>query len=194
MPILDHFGMIAPHYDRMASGRIPPRLIELLALAGEVALLDAGGGTGRVAQALRSRVRLAVVADESAEMLAQARQKASLRPVQTPVERLPFPDDAFERIIMIDALHHVANQQGTADELWRVLKPGGRLVIEEPDIRKFGVKLVALGEKLLLMRSHIIPPDQIAEMFRLKKNPSPRIRIEVEGYAAYVVIEKGPNA
>jgi demethylmenaquinone methyltransferase/2-methoxy-6-polyprenyl-1,4-benzoquinol methylase len=47
----------------------------------------------------------------------------------------------------------------------RVLKPGGRIVIEEPDIRAFGVKLIAVAEKLLLMRSHFLAPDQIVKLF-----------------------------
>jgi demethylmenaquinone methyltransferase/2-methoxy-6-polyprenyl-1,4-benzoquinol methylase len=124
-------------------------------------------------------------------MLVQAAQKPGLRPTQARVERLPFADGTFERIIMIDALHHVANQQHTADELWRVLKPGGQIVIEEPDIRTFAVKLVALGEKLALMRSHFLSPIQIASLFQAKKSPSARSRIEVEGWNAWVVIEKG---
>ncbi|KAA0260584.1 MAG: methyltransferase domain-containing protein, partial [Chloroflexi bacterium] len=72
----------------------------------------------------------------------------------------------FERIIMVDALHHVENHSRTADEMFRVLKPGGILVIEEPDIRTFGVKLIAIAEKLLLMRSHFLAPDAIMKLFR----------------------------
>ena len=47
---------------------------------------------------------------------------------------------------MVDALHHVADQEATIRELWRLLKPGGRIIIEEPDIRRFEVKLLALIE------------------------------------------------
>jgi len=35
----------------------------------------------------------------------------------------------------------------------RVLAPGGRLVIEEPDVERTPVRLIALAEKLALMRS-----------------------------------------
>jgi len=44
-------------------------------------------------------------------------------------------DHSFDRVLMVDALHHVVNQAETICELYRVLKPGGRLVIEEPDLR-----------------------------------------------------------
>ena len=61
---------------------------------------------------------------------------------------------------MVDALHHVINHGQTAREMYRVLKPGGRIVIEEPDIRSFYVKLIAVAEKLLLMRSHFLSPQR----------------------------------
>jgi len=47
----------------------------------------------------------------------------------------------------------------------RVLDPGGRLVIEEPDIRHAGVKLIALMEKALLMGSRFLAADELASLF-----------------------------
>jgi demethylmenaquinone methyltransferase/2-methoxy-6-polyprenyl-1,4-benzoquinol methylase len=67
---------------------------------------------------------------------------------------------------MVDAFHHVCDQQQTAAELLRVLAPGGRLVVEEPNIETLTVKLIALAEKLALMRSHFLSPSAIAQMFR----------------------------
>jgi demethylmenaquinone methyltransferase/2-methoxy-6-polyprenyl-1,4-benzoquinol methylase len=98
-------------------------------------------------------------------MLSQAAEKG-LEAVKTPVESLPFASERFDRIIMIDALHHVCDQQETSRELCRVLAPGGKVIIEEPDIRRFSVKLIALGEKLALMRSHFLPPEKIAGLFK----------------------------
>src|SRR3970040_1698460 len=130
----------------------------LAALPVSGALLDAGGGTGRVAQFMSGKANPIVVADLSCKMLSEARQKDGLRPVCSHTEKLPFPDETFARIIMVDALHHVCDQRGTVGELWRTLQPGGRLVIEEPDLRLFGVKLLAIAEKLALMRSHFLSP------------------------------------
>lgn len=187
MPLPDHFDLIAPFYDRAIHYQRAQRMIELLGLPMQGAVLDAGGGTGRVAQALSGFASKVIVADVSLGMLRQARAKNGLGTVCAPSEKLPFSDASFERIIMVDALHHVHHQAHTARELWRVLKPGRRLVIEEPDVRDFGVKLIALAEKLLLMRSHFLAPADIASLFPY---PSARTRVEVEGSIAWVMVEK----
>jgi ubiquinone/menaquinone biosynthesis C-methylase UbiE len=160
----DHFGLIAGFYNRTPPFTVPAGLIDLLALPSNGSLLDVGGGTGRVAEAFRKIVRERVVADPSRGMLRQAAKKG-LQTVCSPAEKLPFISGAFDGIIMLDALHHVNNQLETIRELWRVLAPGGKVVIIEPDISKFAVKLVAVGEKLLLMRSHFLPAERIASLF-----------------------------
>jgi ubiquinone/menaquinone biosynthesis C-methylase UbiE len=187
MPILDHFGIIAPFYDRVIRLGTADKMIALANLPTQGALLDAGGGTGRVASALNGMAASLVVADLSFDMLKQASKKGSLQTVCSHTEKLPFDDSSFERVIMVDALHHVCDHGETALELWRVLKPGGRLLIEEPDIRQFSIKLLALAEKLALMRSHFISPPAIVRLFPY---PSARSLIEKDGYNAWVIIDK----
>jgi len=187
MPSLDHFGLIAPFYDRTVPLKAPQPLIELIGLPIEGVILDAGGGTGRVAQAFAHLANHIVVADISIEMLGQARQKGGLWLVCSETESLPFPDESFERIVMVDALHHVLSQKKTINELWRVLKSAGRIVIEEPDIRKLSVKFVALFEKITLMRSHFIAPPNIIEMFS-HLNATTQIRLD--GLNAWVIVDK----
>jgi len=191
MPILDHFSILAPYYERFIPLRNFEKLIEMLALPAAGAILDAGGGTGRVAKALTGLVSEVVVVDYSMSMLRQASGKESLQAVNSRTERLPFQDQTFERVIMIDALHHVEDQLETADELWRVLKPGGRIVIEEPDVRKFSAKLVAIGEKIAMMRSHFLAPSKIAGLFT---SPIARKCVQCDGFNAWIIVEKAVRA
>jgi ubiquinone/menaquinone biosynthesis C-methylase UbiE len=185
--IFDHFSFLAPYYDRFIPLGSRQKLLELMALSPQHRVLDAGGGTGRVARMLREYVRQVVVADISLGMLREVLSKGRMLPVNSPVEYLPFADESFDRVVMVDALHHVIDQKKTAQEMWRVLKPGGCIVIEEPDIRTFAAKLIALGEKLLLMRSHFLTPGRIAGLFTF---PSAKTNMHAENNNAWIIIER----
>ena len=194
MPAFDHFAAIAPLYARVTYSKTNI-LREVAALPVKGRLLDVGGGTGRVSSAIRDLVDEVVIADISFGMLKET-SRASLQLVCGGSESLPFAGNSFERVItlaprcgcsagVVDALHHVINHAESAREMFRLLKPGGLLVIEEPDIRTFGVKLIAIAEKLLLMRSHFLAPVEIVKLFMDgEKN------IRTEDGAAWVVIKK----
>ena len=194
MPQFDHFAVIAPLYARVTYSKTNI-LREVAALPVKGRLLDVGGGTGRVSSAIRNLVDEVVIADVSFGMLKETHRaatstplSASLKPVCGGSESLPFADNSFERIIMVDALHHVVNHAKSAREMFRLLKPGGLLVIEEPDIRTFGVKMIAIAEKLLLMRSHFLAPDEIVKLFA--SFASGEKNIKTEDGTAWVVIKK----
>lgn len=186
---LDHFGFLAPFYERFIQPKLPERLIKLLDLPSGGVILDAGGGTGRVARYLGEKGGHVVVADISLPMLQQAGKKNGLSPLCSNSEALPFTDASIDRVFMVDALHHVADQAGTIREFFRVLKVGGRIVIEEPDIRTVVVKMIALFEKLALMRSHFLAPEKIA---KLMNTSNAVVRFESQSGTAWVVAEKTP--
>jgi demethylmenaquinone methyltransferase/2-methoxy-6-polyprenyl-1,4-benzoquinol methylase len=181
----DHFDFIAPLFSGVTYSSITT-MLEQAALPTSGRVLDAGGGTGRVASAIREHAGEVVVADPSLGMLRHA-DRTQLELACSNSEALPFPNGSFDRIIMVDALHHVVNQVQTAREMYRVLKPGGCIVIEEPDIRTFGVKLIAVAEKLLLMRSHFLSPQQIVDLFSYDSATSSVYAVQGN---AWVVIEK----
>ena len=184
---LDHFGLLAPYYERFIKPKPPEKLWEIAKMPTDGALLDIGGGTGRIAQFMRTKASQVVVADLSLDMLHQARDKGGLDTTCAISEQLPFRAETFDRVLMVDALHHVYDQKRTIDELWRVLKPGGRLVIEEPDLNTFAVKLVAIAEKIALMRSHFLAPNAIIALFDEHTQGARYIK---DGHTAWVIVDK----
>ncbi len=168
MPTNRHFDLLAPLYDRVMRAPDPTRLRSLLELPVPGLLLDAGGGTGRLARALCGGAGRWVICDLSLPMLRQAKGSwpgdCAVRLNLARAERLPFPANRFDRIVVVDAFHHFADQPGAARELARVLRPGGRLVIEEPDIRRPWVKLIALAETLAGMGSRFRRGEEIAAL------------------------------
>ncbi len=189
--MFDHFDIIAPFYDRVIHKLDLKRLTDLLKLPTRGRMLDAGGGTGRVSSRLRSMIDEIVVCDLSLSMLKQAKNKGHLLTVQTHVEKLPFPNESFERIVVVDALHHFCDQRESIQELLRVLKTGGCLVIEEPNIDNFIIKWVALAEKLALMRSCFYSSGEIVDMI---KDQGVHVRTESDGrFFFWVVVEKNDS-
>lgn len=126
-----------------------------------------------------------VLCDWSKPMLKEAQVKGGLSLVNGVSEHLPFPAETFERILMVDALHHFPDQSQAIRSLARVLKPGGVLVVEEPDIRKGVTKMIALVEKITLMGSHFHKPAEIAAMMQ---SAGLTVRVEPDdGISAWVI-------
>ncbi len=157
----DPFSFVARFYDRFAGRPDPGPLPQLLDLRPGRRLLDLGGGTGRLVQSLDG-VRL-VVGDLAAGMVRQAHGKG-LPACQSRAEALPFGDGTFHSILVSDAFHHFADQRRAVGEMLRVLRPGGRLVIQEPDIRRPGARLVSWGERLLGMSSRMLAPAELGAL------------------------------
>jgi ubiquinone/menaquinone biosynthesis C-methylase UbiE/8-oxo-dGTP pyrophosphatase MutT (NUDIX family) len=159
--MLNHFDRIAPFYDRLIRMIWLDKLIELLDLPKNGVLLDAGGGTGRVSAHLAHLTGKVLVSDISHPMLLQTRHKPGLLALRAHAERLPLAAGSVDRILVVDALHHFCDQKQALGDLVRVLRPGGRMVIEEPDIARWIVKFLALFEKLARMQSRFLSAEQI---------------------------------
>lgn len=187
MSKFDHFSFIGPIYDHIFGRHEDLELLAIANPAPEDRILDVGGGTGRVSILFKSKVQYIIVSDSAIGMARQA-QGRGLCTVVSHAEKLPYAAGQFDRVIMVDAFHHVADQQTTLDEMWRMTAPGGQIIIEEPDIQNFYVKLIALGEKLLLMRSHFVRPEVIAEMGT--RNRAAEVAIERKNGNAWIIITK----
>lgn len=95
----------------------------------ESQVLEAGCGTGLILRRLAPHVKLAVGLDLSAGMLRSA-HKRDLSVVQASVTHVPFPDDTFDVVCSFKVLAHVEPIVLALRELSRVLRPGGRLIVE----------------------------------------------------------------
>ncbi len=187
-PAFDHFGLLAPFYERFIHLPDNDTLLELMQPEKGHSLLDVGGGTGRYAKRYTSLFTRTAILDASQRMLAQAGKHKHLFPTQGKAEAMPFGDHVFDRIIAVDSFHHFQNRMFASQELLRLLAPSGRLIIEEPDIRRLSVKFIALGETLLLMRSHFQPPERIRQYF---EGPDVRVQLHVNASPNFwLIIDK----
>ncbi len=110
----------------------------------ELRLLDGGCGTGNYAAALLGLVGHVTAIDYSAGMLAIARAKLAAEEAsgrisfhQGSIAALPFAGESFDAVMFNQVLHHLeagddpayGGHAGALAEAWRVLKPGGVLVV-----------------------------------------------------------------
>ena len=116
-----------------------------LALRPGQRLLDIGCGSGRhTSEAYRLEGVTVVGADLNIDDLKSARERLEFHDrlgehgggcwclSAADVRHLPFPDDHFQAVICSEVMEHIPEHHRAADELVRVLKPGGHLVVSVP--------------------------------------------------------------
>ncbi|UBV42364.1 methyltransferase domain-containing protein [Deinococcus taeanensis] len=131
------------HADKYATSevhRAGPSLPVLLNLAAPTpadTALDVATGTGNTALALAAHAGHVTGLDVAEGMLAHARARAEREAVRNAAfmtgsaEALPFPDAQFTLLTSRHAPHHFQHLDRFLSEAWRVLRPGGRLVIAD---------------------------------------------------------------
>lgn len=107
-------------------------VIELLRPRQGEIILDAGCGTGIFTLDILSIGPHVIGLDISQPMLFQAAHKARAYPFHTvlaDMASLPFQDSSFDKVVSITALEFIKNGEKAVDELFRVTKKGGRIVV-----------------------------------------------------------------
>mgnify|MGYP001425812644 FL=1 len=98
-------------------------------------VLDCGAGTGELSLAASDNADSVLCTDLSKNMLKQAQRKAralgadNIEFAARNIFDLQDPDDTYDVVIAGNVLHLLTNPQGAVKEMYRVLKPGGRLLL-----------------------------------------------------------------
>jgi ubiquinone/menaquinone biosynthesis C-methylase UbiE len=135
LPAAGHDALL-PTYDLISRllgmKKVQDALLAQAELADCRRILEIGCGTGNLTiRAKRSHPHLEVIGcDPDPRALDRARRKTDeIRFEQGYAERLPYPDGEFDRVLSSMMLHHIRDGAKTAAaaEMFRVLRPGGRL-------------------------------------------------------------------
>lgn len=115
------------------------------------AFLDAGCGDGTYLRAIARSERIprrVVGVDISERILATARLAAAplqVELVRANIEALPFADGSFDLVLCAQTIEHVLDSALGAQELARVLAPGGTLVLTTDNDRNLVTRALYLG-------------------------------------------------
>jgi 2-polyprenyl-3-methyl-5-hydroxy-6-metoxy-1,4-benzoquinol methylase len=114
--------------------RIVASELERLALRPGCDVLDAGCGAG---QTLDDLARLGTVhgvhgVDMSPDAVRAARSRGHINVRVSGIEHLPHKDAAFDLVTCLDVVEHTPDDRATFEELFRVTRPGGHLLVTVP--------------------------------------------------------------
>lgn len=133
----EYFNLIA---GRLGKNYCPGRSWEALGhlalrLAPPIVIADLGAGEGLVSQLLARRAKQVWCIDSSPKMvevgtaLAEKNGLANLAYKLGDIEQVPLPAASVDLAILSQALHHAQHPQTAVAEAFRILKPGGQLLI-----------------------------------------------------------------
>jgi demethylmenaquinone methyltransferase/2-methoxy-6-polyprenyl-1,4-benzoquinol methylase len=142
------FDSVAGNYDimndvmSMGVHRIWKRVtVEVSALRPGQKVLDLAGGTGDLTKLMSKRVGPTgkiIISDINGNMLGVGRERlinagcvGNIDYVQANAEELPFPDNHFDCVTIGFGLRNVTDKDKALRAMYRVLKPGGKLLILE---------------------------------------------------------------
>lgn len=186
------FHSVATNYDLMNDvmslgiHRLWKRFtIEMSGVRAGQRVLDIAGGTGDLAAKFSELVGdggEVMLADINESMLEVGRERLvdrgiinNIHYVQANAEELPFPDNHFDCITIAFGLRNVTNKDAALRSMYRVLRPGGRVLVLEfsrPVVPGLGPVYDAYSFKLLPLMGKFIAGDDasyryLAESIRM---------------------------
>lgn len=134
----DNYSSIFPKELSVNDGRIKFIKEYLKELPTNFSLLDAGCGNGRILHALQTifpSIQCSGI-DISPKMLSYC--SSSIHTQVANCESIPHKDNSFDAVICVEVLEHVLEIEPSIQEMTRVLKPGGVIIIIDKNIEKLG--------------------------------------------------------
>ena len=140
-----HFNLVA---DRLGRNYCPGRSWEaigqmLFLLTPRVRIADLGAGDGTLSRLLARQAESVHCVDNSPRMvqvgraLAKKEHLRNLTYILGNIEKVPLPDRSIDLALLSQALHHAENPRQALAEAFRILKPGGRLLILDLRAHRF---------------------------------------------------------
>ncbi len=111
------------------------KLLEHLEDPSQKTSLDIGADNGVISYLLRQLGGRWYSADLDPRAVASIRQLVRDDVYQLDGGKTPFQDQTFDQVVIIDFLEHIEDDRGFVRELERILKPGGRVIINVPHVK-----------------------------------------------------------
>lgn len=161
-------------------------ILEMLRPSKGELILDSGCGTGVFTKDFISAGAKVVGLELSSPMLARAGEKLSGTPflmIQGDMERLPFADRVFDKTVSVTAIEFVKDARDAVDELFRVTKPGGLIVVATLNsLSPWAERRKVSGEKGHPIFQKVVfrSPEEMRNLSKVKGTQSNAIHFQKE--------------
>ena len=142
---------------------------EIEAMLGEVngrRCLDLGSDNGVISLLLRRKGGRWVSADLAGQAVQSIRSVVKHHVHEMIGHELPFADQEFERVVIVDMLEHVKDDRAFLAEVTRILKPKGELIINVPNIKNTFLRKLRLAVGLTDEKHGHVRPGYTAESLK----------------------------
>lgn len=135
-----HFNETAATYNTSDDGKFVSGmysvLVDEIQKSESGKILDVGCGNGNLFTFLPDGKYELYGVDFSENMISEAKKNCSVKAsfIVGDAEKLPFDDDTFDILVCNASFHHYIHPDAVLEEMHRVLKDGGKLVIGDPYI------------------------------------------------------------
>jgi ubiquinone/menaquinone biosynthesis C-methylase UbiE len=158
--------------------------------SGDDMILDIAAGTGEPGLSIAAMLSggKVVMADVAGDMLAIARENAERRGIRnietvvSDVSELPFGDNSFDAISCRFGFMFFPDMQLAANEMSRILKPGGRMATSVWNIPEKNFWVTAIMGTINKIMNLPQPPASVPGMFRCSKPEMMRSIFETAGF------------
>jgi 2-polyprenyl-3-methyl-5-hydroxy-6-metoxy-1,4-benzoquinol methylase len=118
-------------------------------------LVEVGSSTGSLLQTFHIDGWDVMGVEPDLNAARYATNKLGIRTIHSTLERSSIGDQSFDVAVLLHVIEHVPDPVATLQELYRILKPGGHLVVETPRYDTLMFKLLGRRERSLSCDGHI---------------------------------------
>jgi ubiquinone/menaquinone biosynthesis C-methylase UbiE len=107
---------------------------EYVDIRSEDVILDIGGNTGKVTEAYSNNCKEVIALEPKRNVVEYGKsRRPNIKFVEGEAENIPLPDAYFDKVVASASFHHFSDHDKALEEMKRVLKPDGKIIILEID-------------------------------------------------------------
>ena len=173
----ERYETAAKTYDKARSQTFMGKMIDRLQVEfiynnipkkSNIKVLEAGCGTGRILIPLAKKGINCYGIDPSSNMLAILEKKKNDLNIELKkgdIEKIPYPGNTFDIVFTMHVLMHMTSHKKAIKEMYRVLKPGGKLIADFPNKNSpYTILSIILTPKKT--RTHLFTKKYLKNLFK----------------------------